>query len=244
MEGEPAGSPATSTRPCIAGGSADARCPQVDENAIARALLHERHDRPAQGRRAQPAVSLPARPRRRDRAGLPRGRRGAPRRPPLPRQRVGRPPLRDHDRRAPRHAPQVRADGPHGGGSAPPGHAPARRARDLQRPHPPQGSVDLRPVEPPAGHHRRLHRLAGAHPALEEGLGVQAIVGYGLSETTPIVTIALRATSWASWSAPAAGATGDDGLADPGVASGGGHVGPGRPTDGEQIARSSSAATR
>ncbi len=75
--------------------------------------------------------------------------------------------------------------------------------------------------------------------ALEEGLGMQAVVGYGLSETTPIVTIALAARHpGRGWSAgAAAGATGDDGWPIPGVASGGGHVGPGRPTDGEQIAR-------
>ena len=79
----------------LGGASTEPRHPQVDENAHRGAVLHERHDRPAQGRRAQPAQALPPRAQRRDRAALRRGRRGPARGPAVPRQRLGRAALRD-----------------------------------------------------------------------------------------------------------------------------------------------------
>ena len=72
------------------------------------ALLHERDDRPAQGRRAYPPRALPPLRPRGDRARVRRGGRDPPRGPALPRQRLGRPPFPDHGRRPPRDAPPLR----------------------------------------------------------------------------------------------------------------------------------------
>ena len=65
-----------------------------------RALLHERHDRPAKGRGDDPPRAVPPRDGGPGRARLHRGRRRAPRRPAVPRQRLGRAALPDDDRRA------------------------------------------------------------------------------------------------------------------------------------------------
>ena len=153
----------------IAGGSAGAAPPARRRERDRRALLHERHDGPAEGRRPEPAEPLPARPERRDRARLRRGRRRPPRRAALPRERLGRPPLRDDDRRAPRDAPPVRPGRLAGGCRAPPGHAPARRPGDLQRRAPPRRARHVRPLEPAPGHHRRLAGLARARAGARGG---------------------------------------------------------------------------
>ena len=92
--GEPEGEVAVPTvdfDDLVAEGDADYPWPDVDERSAADAVLHERHDRAAQGCGVQPSLDVPplARPVRRERLRDRRARRRPDGRADVPRQRVG-----------------------------------------------------------------------------------------------------------------------------------------------------------
>jgi len=90
LEGSTDGVASLEYEALLAGASADYRPPEIDENAVARAVLHQRHDRPAEGRDADPPGPAPARRVRRAGAAHHLCRHDPARRSALSRQWLGR----------------------------------------------------------------------------------------------------------------------------------------------------------